>query len=211
MPLRHRFHALGSCVQLNRPLGFTATWTYLQDVLALEWRDPAFLVPAVDLLAAQRSRHRGVTAAYARIRYAEKALGRRVPAPWTVTPTSPRRWHGDEQRGAAHALHQWRRTGAGPAGHPILEIVDVALATGALPAPPESLQALLDGVRGHAVAGRRADGRTAAPGHQADPPADRGDAELAYVLGQLYLLAGGPVVLAHEWNFVAPTCTPSAD
>ena len=128
----HRLHALGSCIQQAQPIGFHATWSYLQAQTGHVWRDPEFVLPAVDLLEAERSAHLRLDAVYARLRREQKAAGYRFPPPDHDTPRVPARSHGDERTGAVHSLTSWRgmRWYEELAGHPsgalVLAAVDDA-------------------------------------------------------------------------------------
>ena len=130
LPARYRLHALGSCIQLAQPIGFNATWSYLQAKVQRPWRDPEFPLPAIGLLEAERAVHLGIAAEFARQRREQKAAGLRVPPRSHVTPADPRRWHGDERLGALHALGSSRRPRSDqaiaehPSGRTVLAAVD---------------------------------------------------------------------------------------
>jgi hypothetical protein len=84
-------HVLGSCIQLARPIGFNATWSYLQAKVQRPWRDPEFALPAIGLLEAGRAVHLAIAAEFARQRREQKAAGLRFLPRSHVTPADPRR------------------------------------------------------------------------------------------------------------------------
>ena len=182
----YRLHALGSCIQQAQPIGFHATWSYLQARTGHVWRDPVFLLPAVDLLEAERSAHLRLDAEYARLRRERKAAGYRFPPRDHVTPRVPARWHGDERAGAVHSLTSWRgnRWNEELAGHPsgalVLAAVDDALA--GRRGHGEELQQTLDWARAYKAYYRVAH-------------------DVHYLLGQLHLIAYGATPIATPWNF----------
>jgi hypothetical protein len=198
LPDAYRLHALGSCIQLAQPIGFQATWSYLEVKVGRRWRHRDFLLPAIDMLEAERSRPMIMDAEYARLRGQQKRAGRRSPRYDVVTPQTPRRWHGDEQLGARHALAAWRTnqpdlgTAQHPAGALVLAAVDHALTSpdeqvGAV----DELQGTLDWARHevHVVGWR-------------PHPSAYGFAWTAhFLLGQLHLLAFGAKPLGTPWNF----------
>lgn len=198
LPARYRLHALGSCIQLAQPIGFNATWSYLQEKVQRSWRDEAFLLPALACLETERSRHLTVDAAYARLRREQKASGHRVPPRRDVTPKDPQRWHGDERVGARHALATWWRlrpdddVAAHPYGHAVLAMVDSTLATQDQPELElDELQAILDWARRQV--------------HVLGWEADRSEYRVAWavyrLLGQLHLIANGATPIGTPWNF----------
>jgi len=200
LPARYRLHALGACIQLAQPIGFNATWSYLQARVQRSWRDPQFLLPAIGLLEAERTAHLGIAAEFARQRREQKATGLRFPPRSDVTPTNPRRWHGDERLGALHALRSRRFRGdQAVAEHPGGRIV-LAAVENILEMPPEhaapaldldELQRVLDWARRqiHAIGrdGDRAEHYAAWAVH--------------YLLDQLHLVANGATPVATPWNF----------
>jgi hypothetical protein len=182
----YRLHALGSCIQLAQPIGFHATWSYLQARTGHVWRDPEFLLPALDLLVGVRSAHLRLDAEYAHLRREQKAAGYRFPPRDHVTPRVPRRWHGDERTGAIHSLTSWRENrwyaelAAHPAGALVLAAVDDAIAGRRV--HDEGLQQALDFARAYRL-------------H------DRVAHDLHHLLGQLHLVAYGATPIATPWNF----------
>ena len=201
LPRRYRVHALGSCIQISKPIGFNATWSYLEAKVGRSWRDPDFLLPALDQLEAVRRRHAVLQAEYADWRRAQKGFGLRIPPRAESTPSTPRRWHGDERLGAAHALRTWRRLYWDPAlsahtrGSRVLAAVDRGLTSSAPPSAvdrAELQRCLMWARRQIYVVGREHD------------PVEYGLASTTlYLLGQLHLLLFGEPRLGAEWHFEA--------
>lgn len=106
LPFGHRMRALGSLVELYRPIGFEATFAYLQQQ-AGPIRDSAALLRAVDLICASRDAWQAEVRAYAARRRADKRRGRRTPARGEANPGRQDRWYGDEATAAAVALRVW--------------------------------------------------------------------------------------------------------
>lgn len=200
LPMNHRFHALGSCIQLAQPIGFNATWSYLAEHLGHEWRDPGILSPAIDLLEAERNEHLSICNEYATSRRLEKADGLRFPPRSHVTPRDPMRWHGDERSGARHVLLSWsqrrRRLDdtvvSHPVGRAVVDAVEAALAGGPPAATVLELQTALEWARRqvHVI------------GWHADPVQYRIAWTTHRLLGQLHVLANGATPVARPWNFV---------
>ncbi|WP_143220664.1 hypothetical protein [Actinomadura sp. CNU-125] len=89
---RDRHMALRCAVGRYRPLGFNATWAYVTAVarpLPDVRRDVPALVRALDVLEASRSVRLAEDAAFAAVRRAEKAAGRRTPYAPPTWPPSP--------------------------------------------------------------------------------------------------------------------------
>ncbi|GMA32795.1 hypothetical protein [Litorihabitans aurantiacus] len=100
----YRLRALASALEISRPLGFSATWTYLELRLGVDPEAPEFLEPAIDALADERVRSRAALRRHVDLRLAAKEEGRRQPVADGATPHRPLRWHGDERRGAGVLL-----------------------------------------------------------------------------------------------------------
>lgn len=201
LDLGMRQRALGCAIQFAQPIGFHATWAYLEAKAGHHWRHPDFLPIAVAHLAKERSARRQAVAEYTRIRVAQKAMGMRAPQRATVTGDWPARWHGDERSGAAHSLAWWQRGRAWDRqelerhqiARPILQISDKAT-TGAALGPMElaELEALLAwSVRQVFVIGWET---------------DRDEYRVAWivyrVLGQMHVLEHGAPTLATRLTFV---------
>lgn len=177
LPPGVRFAALRGVVERCRPLGYAATFAYLEARSGRGARDPAFLDPATELLAEQRARQLAVAAEYAELRrLVQKPAGLRFPPLDHVTPTEPRRWLGDERAGAGVVL-----TSAVAARLP----ADL----GDLPA----LQAALTAARRRHRRGWDGDARA-----YWDATAD------LRVLGQLFVLRHGALPVGAPWHFVDP-------
>lgn len=177
LPPGARFAALRGAVERCRPLGYAETFAYLEARTGRAARDPAFLDPAIELLAEQRSRQLALAAEYAALRrLVQKPSGLRFPPLEDVTPTEPRRWLGDERAGAGVVLAR---------------AVSVRLPAdlGDLPA----LQAALTATRRRHRRGWDGDARA-----YWDATAD------LRVLGQLFVLRHGALAVGTPWHFVAP-------
>ncbi|RSN67571.1 hypothetical protein [Actinomadura sp. WAC 06369] len=94
---RARHAALRCAVGRYCPLGFNATWAYVTAVarpLPDVRRDVPALLRALDVLEASRSVLLAETAAFAAVRRAEKAAGRRTPRPADLAAFATPRWPG---------------------------------------------------------------------------------------------------------------------
>ncbi|MDO5535713.1 MAG: hypothetical protein Q4F65_13820 [Propionibacteriaceae bacterium] len=136
---------------------------------------------------------------YTSLRRSEKRHGQRRPTPDVVTPTSPRRWHGDERAAALHALRSIRDQLGGsplcehPVGADVLVIADRAVAGKPFAGSDlASLEASLAWAR-HQLAREQ--------GH-ADPADSRTAHALHGLLGHLHVLAHGAQPLGTVWHFV---------
>ncbi|WP_412542769.1 hypothetical protein R8Z50_09850 [Longispora sp. K20-0274] len=109
LPWGRRVNALGSCVQIYRPLGFTITLSLLTRLAGPYARDEAALLAALDLLSASRAARLRASEAYAARRSAAKRAGRRVPGTEETNPHRSLRWDADPHEGALHALWYWTR------------------------------------------------------------------------------------------------------
>lgn len=197
LPVAYRRRALGVCVHLAQPIGFAATWSYLEAELARPSRAADFLLPALDLLEAEHRRRAEVDAQYAQLRLAQKRAGLRIPPRTEATPRDPRRWHGDERAGARHALavlverslREDEDVGRHPHGRSALAAVDAL----AVPVQVDTgrLQAALDWAR-HQL-------------HVIGWESDRTEHRVAWttyrLLGQLHLITYGAPALGRPWNF----------
>lgn len=198
LPHAHRLHALGSCIQLSQPIGFAATWSYLETRLGLPWRSSEFLLPAVELLEAERAAYVESAATYAEARRRQKASGLRFPRRDDATAREPMRWHGHEREGATQTLTAWRRhrhsarLRAHPQGKLVLAVVDEVVRSARSPVrDPTALQQALDSARREVhIKGRDAKGAE-----------DRVASTLLFVLGQLYLIHNPAPTVGAPWNF----------
>lgn len=170
--------------------------TSIQVPATSQWCDPEFLLPAVALLEAERALHLEAAAEYAVLRRARKAAGLRFPGRQEVTPTAPRRWHGDERLGAIHALGAWRdlcpdqAIADHPKGRRVAAEVDRVLAASAPTEATAELQPILDWARRQVWV----------IGWEAEPSEYRIAGVLLHVLGQLYLTANGATSVGTAWN-----------
>jgi hypothetical protein len=103
-PYGRRINALAGCVQLYRPLGYLATFGYLNHVAGPLRRDEAALLRALDMLTASRELWLAEVAAYATRRREAKRLGRRTPRTSDANPYLPACWYGDARRAATFTL-----------------------------------------------------------------------------------------------------------
>jgi hypothetical protein len=104
LPHGRRVGALVSCVQMYQPIGFRATFSYLEHVAGPLRRNEAALLRAMDALSASRAIWLKQLAAYAEQRREAKRLGRRNPRPADSNPNSPACWYGDARAAAQFAL-----------------------------------------------------------------------------------------------------------
>jgi hypothetical protein len=103
-PYGRRVNALAGCVQLYRPLGYLATFDYLEHVAGPFRRDEAALLGALDALTASRERWLAEVDAYAGRRRDAKRQGRRSPDSSENNPHPPPCWYGDSRRAATFTL-----------------------------------------------------------------------------------------------------------
>ena len=99
-----RINALAGCVQLYRPLGYLATFGYLNHVAGPFRRDEAALLRALDMLTVSRELWLAEVDAYATRRRTAKRLGRRAPRSSDTNPSWPACWYGDSRRAATFTL-----------------------------------------------------------------------------------------------------------
>jgi hypothetical protein len=110
LPYGRRVSALGSCVQLYRPIGFQASLSFLEEIAGPFQRDEASLLRALDALTASRTAWKSEVRAYAEMRRQAKLRGQRSPRPQDPNPyRGPRHWYGAAREAALHALRFWRR------------------------------------------------------------------------------------------------------
>ncbi|SNY40998.1 hypothetical protein SAMN05421748_106109 [Paractinoplanes atraurantiacus] len=104
LPYGQRINALGGCVQLYRPLGYLATFSYLSQSAGSFRRDEAALLRALGMLTASRELWLVEVDAYAARRREAKRLGRRTPRSSDTNPIFPACWYGDSRRAAIFTL-----------------------------------------------------------------------------------------------------------
>lgn len=206
LPLAYRFRALCNYNQMTQPIGFHATWSYLEAKLGIPRPAVEFLTPAIGMLRSQQIAHAQVVADYAAIRTGEKHAGRRSPPRDEAVPRFPRSWHGDEREGARHVLRQLlaRRDDpfyAHPYGSLLIADVKAALDSPHIPRMgDEELQAILEYARR----------RYFVIGPHAEPyPFQMGSEyqmswRLLCWLSQIYVLDKGAPGVGTPWHFVPP-------
>jgi hypothetical protein len=200
LPHAYRLHALATCIEMSPPIGFNATWSYLKERIDVSWRSIDFLVPALDLLEAERSERLRLEAQYSAIRHQQKIDGERFSRPEHVTPRSPIRWHGDERLGATYALTAWvrRRDVSGLARHPkgsvVLWVADEARRSMSPAIDAQALQGILDWALRHINVGWQNNSDEYAVASQT-----------LFLLGQVHLMVFSAPTINTPWNFVTST------
>ncbi len=201
LPVQYRVHALGSCIQLAQPIGFHATWRYLELRTGVLWREPEFVAPALQLLLEERAAHLKLAEEYSEARRRQKHAGYRFPPLQHATPVTPCRWHGDEETGALVTLRtvlemdrfDESKLATGPA-HLTLQAARQAADGNRSTLDPAELQSSLDWSRR----------QISVIGWEADRESYHAAWQSLRLLGQLHLLLHGAVPIATPWNFVAP-------
>lgn len=199
LPHARRVRALANCMVFSRPIGYHATWSYLEAKVGMARDNPGFLEPALDLLETQRAWYMEAASRYGALRLRLKRTGLRSPAADEVTPLSPRRWHGDERVGARHALVawlQWRRDAelaADPDGGVAVSAAEnVVLAPESPRVNVDELQRCLDWARR----------QINVVGWKADPRRYRVAWMAQFLLGQIHVSLYGQPAIGSAWNFV---------
>jgi hypothetical protein len=109
-----RINALAGCVQRYQPVGYQATFAYLEHVAGNFRRDEAALLRAMEMLSASRDLWLLELGDYARRRAEAKREGHRSPRPTELGRTFPTCWYGDQRNAATFALgHLLRRIAKG--------------------------------------------------------------------------------------------------
>ena len=111
-PLNHRVNALKGCLETYHPIGFCASFSFLQSVAGDFAKDPSALPRALELLTASRAAWQAEVRAYGVLRRRAKHLGYRVPHPSSFNPNRPSRWYGAPREAALHAVWFWYSKGA---------------------------------------------------------------------------------------------------
>jgi hypothetical protein len=104
LPYGCRINALAGCVQRYRPIGYLATFAYLEHVAGPLHRDEGALLRALDALSASRDLWLKDLRTYAGRRRVAKRLGQRSPGKTVLNPNSPACWYGDPRRAALFTL-----------------------------------------------------------------------------------------------------------
>jgi hypothetical protein len=167
--------------------------------VGVHWRQPEFLLPALDQLGDVRLRRVVLERQYAEWRRSQKSMGHRSPPSGEVTPSRPKRWHGDEQAGAWYALTTWLQRGSDPAlsvhmnGSVMLTVIERAIHDpgGLSVGDSESLQACLQWARR----------QTDVVGWERDPRQYHLAWTMQHLLGQLHVLVHGATRLGVVWRF----------
>ena len=201
LPRRYRVHALGSCIQISQPIGFNATWSYLEAKVGRSWRAPDFLLPALDQLEDVRRRHAVLQAEYADWRHAQRVSGfasRPAPSPpqahrdaGTVTSGSEQRMPSGPGEGSAGTRHCPRTHGV--AGYSRRSTVA---------SPPSAVPSAVDRAELQRCL-TWAQRQIYVVGWERDPVEYRLASTTHYLLGQLHLLLFGEPRLGAKWHFEA--------
>jgi hypothetical protein len=121
---------LAGCVERYCPLGFQATFSFLEHRAGQFRRDEAALLGALDELSTSRALWKEDLVAYAAQRCEAKRLGRRRPHPGEPNRNWATHWYGDRRGAALHAI--WftlrSRRGQGAARVVSPEVIIVAAA-----------------------------------------------------------------------------------
>lgn len=115
-PYGARVIALAHCLEIYSPIGFQASWAYLEaKVGAIRSRDERVLLAAADLVESSRQTYLEELRAYAALRRRHKATrGQRSPHSAERTPFRPARWHAAPVEAACFVL-RWRTRPGGRA------------------------------------------------------------------------------------------------
>ncbi|GIG93372.1 hypothetical protein [Plantactinospora endophytica] len=104
LPYGRRINALAGCVERYRPIGYLATFGYLEQIAGAFRREEAALLRALDALLASRDRRLVELAAYAERQREAKRLGQRIPRKNELNANSPACWYGDARRAAMYTV-----------------------------------------------------------------------------------------------------------
>ena len=104
LPYGRRFNALRACVQSYQPLGFVATFAYLEHLAGPMRHDEKALLHALELLSDSRRRWLVVVNAYAARRLVAKRQGRRTPRKAEENPSEASRWYGNPRPAALFTI-----------------------------------------------------------------------------------------------------------
>ncbi|MBE1488242.1 hypothetical protein [Plantactinospora soyae] len=99
-----RINALAGCVERYQPIGYHATFGYLEQVAGHFRREEAALLRAIDALSSSRDLWLSELGTYAKQRKAAKRLGRRNPQAHDLNLNSAACWYGDSRKAALFAL-----------------------------------------------------------------------------------------------------------
>jgi hypothetical protein len=124
--------ALARCIEIYSPIGFQATWAFLQARVGDFRSDPQSMVSAVALLDESRRVRIEEELTYREQRREAKRLGHRTPPPAETSPDRPRRWHAAPHEAARFVLdwHRQRHDATGWSGdeveQEVLRLLDLA-------------------------------------------------------------------------------------
>ncbi|MEV6847636.1 hypothetical protein [Actinoplanes sp. NPDC051411] len=104
LPYGRRINALAGCVERYRPLGYLATFGYLNEVAGPFRSEEAALLRALAALTASRTLWLTELGSYASRRKEAKQLGRRTPRSSDSDPSQLTCWYGDSRRAATFTL-----------------------------------------------------------------------------------------------------------
>lgn len=197
LTLAHRLGALTSCIEFAQPIGFNATWSYLEATTGVTRSDPDFVLPAIELLERERAEHLALEHRYATHRRLQKANGLRLPPRCDATPRSPRRWHGDERAGALLALKFGRLASLDLAGHAMGRVAQSAATQALSETKADDVGALQEAL----TWARR---QLQVIGWKPDPEEYRVAMDVHRLLGQACLLTQKVPRVGEPWHFVEP-------
>ncbi|MEV6241527.1 hypothetical protein [Lentzea sp. NPDC051838] len=112
LPMSTRVIGLRACLQHYKPIGFDASFSFLESLVGNLRKDPAALLLALDLLTASHAAWQAELHAYGLLRRRAKLLGYRVPHPSAPNPNRPSHWYGARREAAFHAVWFWYSKGA---------------------------------------------------------------------------------------------------
>jgi hypothetical protein len=110
-PLNDRVMALRRCLGYYHPIGFEASFSFLNFVAGNFSHDPVALPRALELLTTSYAAWRAELRAYGALRRRAKQLGYRVPHPSAPNPNRPLHWYGAPREAALHAVWVWYSKG----------------------------------------------------------------------------------------------------
>jgi hypothetical protein len=103
-PYGHRINALAGCVGRYQPIGFQATFGYLEHIAGDIRHDEDALLQAITALSSSRDLWLVELSAFTKRRKAAKHLGLRKPRANEDDPSRPLCWYGDSRSAAMFAV-----------------------------------------------------------------------------------------------------------
>ena len=186
LPIGRRFDSLHDLIGRHGPLGYQATWLFVEQLTGLDRRDPAILTPAVELLNHERIVRRSARQAHQDTVRRHRQSGHRL-ADGRVSEQAPPRWHGREQAGARVLLaHLLTTVGTEAAGQPAALTAMAAAAELAAGAPETEVD--LAHLQHSLVWARRGD--------------DWVHRRIEALLGQIVIAQWGALELGQRWQVV---------